>query len=426
MTTEPQKQEPVRREAGIHRARSRWLARASAYGAALSLLVTQFLGVAFPPFKERWIEPYLDYKWVVVERVRTVNPHAGLKVGLAVAVGVLALTALVGFSAAKARGHAVERLELAGSRLRLVKQGGGEIVLEATDVRGATLRDGALWIALAGGDSAMYSGPDVAGWAEQIEAWRAIRQELTVGSRFAAAGAAVAKHLSWAGFLPLLMSSTIAGSAAAAGSWSGAVLLSLLTLVWLVASAWGGSRTRVVVGAEGVEVPRWQGSQRVLFREVEAVEAHAQHLELVRSGGSRVRVTSDDPAALKGAVERALSAHRRSRPKLSDEQLQLLRRGNQSFSEWRTALQKILSRQDYRQEGLSRDALEQLIDDPEVEPEQRVGAALALPKDEATRSRIRIAARDAMDDRVRAALEAAAEDELAEDELARVARRLAK
>ena len=64
-----------------------------------------------------------------------------------------------------------------------------------------------------------------------------------------------------------------------------------------------------------------------------------------------------------------------------------------------------------------------LVGDGHADPEQRVAAALALPKDEETRDKLRIAAARCADQDTKAALEAAAEGEVALAEMERAVER---
>ncbi|MBL8740813.1 MAG: hypothetical protein JNK04_06960, partial [Myxococcales bacterium] len=103
----------------------------------------------------------------------------------------------------------------------------------------------------------------------------------------------------------------------------------------------------------------------------------------------------------------------------------VLRRGERSPEDWRAELSKLAHTLDYRADVLDEEALANVVGDPRIDPEQRVAAALALPKSDESRARIRIAAQRSADEDVPRALEAAALDELAEDELARAMRRRA-
>ena len=103
----------------------------------------------------------------------------------------------------------------------------------------------------------------------------------------------------------------------------------------------------------------------------------------------------------------------------------MLRRGERSSADWRAHLQKLAHKQDYRADVLDEEALANVVADPRVDPEQRVAAALALPKSDEARSRIRVAAQSSADEDVERALGAAADDEVLEVELARAMRRRA-
>lgn len=123
------------------------------------------------------------------------------------------------------------------------------------------------------------------------------------------------------------------------------------------------------------------------------------------AGVRLVEYLEDARAAARGAVDAgALGA--------------LLDRGARSLADWKRAAEGLATNTGgYRGLVVTPDQLRVLVDDGGAPPERRVAAALALRSSTGESDRIRLAAQSSADDELRAALEAAAEGEIAEDAL---------
>ncbi len=125
-------------------------------------------------------------------------------------------------------------------------------------------------------------------------------------------------------------------------------------------------------------------------------------------------------------IQQALAAGRA--PDAASANAERLDRRGRALAAWRDELRGLLDgRRGYRTGELSPSDLARLIEDASAPAERRVAAAVALSsQDQAeTRRRVRIAAEASVDADLRAALEAAAEGEIAEAPLARAGRRTA-
>jgi hypothetical protein len=100
-----------------------------------------------------------------------------------------------------------------------------------------------------------------------------------------------------------------------------------------------------------------------------------------------------------------------------------LERGDRSHHDWQAALTALGGKGSYRAGALRIEELQGIMDNPEAAPSQRVAAAVTLSADEQQRSRIRIAADASADRDLAAALEAAAEGEIASRKLDRAEQR---
>jgi hypothetical protein len=192
------------------------------------------------------------------------------------------------------------------------------------------------------------------------------------------------------------------------------------------------------VGVDGIEV-RGFGSRRFIpLDDVSRVDSSDRGVTLrLRSGPdltlTTFRNTSDGRqghpatrAALLRRIEQALAARRASQSQVA--RAAALERHGKSFARWRVELASLTKQDaDYRRSaGLARDDLERILEDASAPVEHRVGAAVALTAagDGDVRRRVRIAAAACADQSLRAALEAAAEQELDEDKLERALRRV--
>jgi hypothetical protein len=183
------------------------------------------------------------------------------------------------------------------------------------------------------------------------------------------------------------------------------------------------ARRRIVVGVDAARIDGLLGPVVVPLTMIERVE-------LVRERGTvllhhRGAGLIDLPV-LEGAVDlaarieaaRTLGGDRSAPPDAA-----LLERAGRSTEVWREALRALAEPGGYRERALRIEDLEAVLADPRAPPERRVGAAIALGNDDATRARVRILADACADPDLEAALEAAADGEIAERALGRATRR---
>jgi hypothetical protein len=134
----------------------------------------------------------------------------------------------------------------------------------------------------------------------------------------------------------------------------------------------------------------------------------------------RTRGRADAVDGLRALLRRALSASFRRRS--SSRAAEALDRRGERFDDWKARLAKLTSSLGYREGSLDAEALADVVDDAQSPVDRRLGAALALAKagGEAGKARVRIAAEATADVELRAALEAAAEQELTDEMATRV------
>jgi hypothetical protein len=194
---------------------------------------------------------------------------------------------------------------------------------------------------------------------------------------------------------------------------------------------------RATVGLDGVELRGLGWRRFVPLDSVSGVESTERGVTLRLREGSPValttfRNTSDGVqghpatrAALLRRIEDALAARLASQAQVA--RAAALERHGRPFARWRAELAALAGPDaDYRRSaGLARDDLQRVLEDAAAPIEHRVGAAVALAAagEVDIRRRVRIAAAACADRDLRAALEAAAEEELDEAKLERALRR---
>lgn len=187
------------------------------------------------------------------------------------------------------------------------------------------------------------------------------------------------------------------------GGWSAAP-----TWNWFVYGSWAlgaltaGRLSRTIdltVGADGVA---FRGPLRRWFVPYDTLIGvtcpSPGELLIHRTGRRPVRLTGtsliDDAEtrqAFVSTVERALAKHERRRKQV--EVPSALARGDRTLAAWRDSLERLaIGDGAYRSPALQARDLEALVDDPSVDPELRVGAALAVramhPAEAPTRIRV--------------------------------------
>jgi hypothetical protein len=186
--------------------------------------------------------------------------------------------------------------------------------------------------------------------------------------------------------------------------------------------------TEVTVGAEGVRIVTAWREHVLSYAQLEAVQVSGRTLALTEKTGATTNIDMsrwvDGGAA---ASDKLQGLARRIRDGMNaiqttpDRVAERLERGGRSVADWRAALAELFGGgAGYRSATLARDVAEQVLDDGAAPVERRIGAALALASqggDEA-KSRIRIAANRTTDEKLRVVLDAVAEEQLEEDQIA--------
>lgn len=188
-------------------------------------------------------------------------------------------------------------------------------------------------------------------------------------------------------------------------AWMGVVSL----LTWL--SRDFTSLPEITVGTDGISYKRGPFRRFVPLADVKEVRSSDVTLYIhLRDGRIKAlrSLTGADPGraySLELRVREALAARRGEHV---PAQLELLDRKGRNVSDWSAALSTLArAGSSYRAVGLSADDLAAIVVSPDVTPERRIGAALALSGagDPAAPERIRIAAAQCASGRVRIALE---------------------
>ncbi len=186
----------------------------------------------------------------------------------------------------------------------------------------------------------------------------------------------------------------------------------------------------LVVGGDGIALRRFGRRRRfVPYAEIVEVRRDPRVVTLSRRGAEALRLPTGGPeSALGHAVhDRIVEAMERrdddaeSSPAAADA----LDRGGRSAAEWRGHLRGLGQKPEgYRVPSLPPERLATVLEDVASPPERRVAAALALAhvEDPGVRRRVQAAVSSCADDALRHALEAAAADEIAAEELCAVAR----
>lgn len=182
----------------------------------------------------------------------------------------------------------------------------------------------------------------------------------------------------------------------------------------------------LTVGLDGLRIRTLLRRRFVPLASVVDSAPTPEGVALALENGRRVelnalrRPTENDAIpVLRNIVGRAVSASalRRNHSKAAEA---LDRRGER-FDAWVARLTKLGGTGSYRDGNLGAEALAEVMEDAQAPADRRLGAALTLAKlgGDGGRERVRIAAGSTADVDLRAALEAAAEEELTEDVAAR-------
>jgi hypothetical protein len=193
---------------------------------------------------------------------------------------------------------------------------------------------------------------------------------------------------------------------------------------------------QVLIGTDGITVERILGRVFIPYDQVTQVSSAlgAVVLEIrgarsrrlptgARYGGSPRRAEESFHTALLTRIHHAMAAGRLGSSR--DGRAGELDRAGRSFDAWRQHLRGLTSDASYRRLGIASEAIAAVLEDASAPPERRVAAALALAPvgDAALELRIQDVVRASADEGLRAALQAAVDDELTEAELSPLLRR---
>lgn len=402
------------------------VARPFAWAAGLAAVVLGFIEQALPVTKLTFVEPFMNYKWVEVDRTLAIDPAAAFRAPLNVAIGLLLMTWFV-LRWVDVRGARAASMVVDDEKVRLRFAKGPaktkEVALADIAAAQAPSKD-ALELHLRTGSKLTIATDRATELAEAIERRRGAAAALPAGLGWHAIPLGGLLRWVWAlgGWFFTMGAARAAGGGASMGSIAPAIFAGLLVLLWLVVGFTLSSRTTVVVGTDGVRVSHPWRTRFVPYHLVDDVVDEAGVVRLVRKDGRDFFISSKNTERLMKDIREALDRYHNPETRGADHHLDELSRGERSPEAWREDLARLLEQQDYRGPKLRAEDLAALLADGQADPEQRVAAALALPKSEEMKKRIRIAADQSADEDTRAALAAAAEDALAAEELERAAK----
>jgi hypothetical protein len=180
----------------------------------------------------------------------------------------------------------------------------------------------------------------------------------------------------------------------------------------------------VIVGADGVIVRQGFEARFVPFGRVAKVvigPAIRRRPVIFRlTDGSAVEararwMSADDREALAARISEAQRAW--AAGEAGERAIARVERRGRSAAAWREAMREVTAADGYREPGVTREALVEVVESPAAPVERRMGAALALSgtDDDDLRRRVRVAAGACADERVRVALALAADGALDDD-----------
>lgn len=174
---------------------------------------------------------------------------------------------------------------------------------------------------------------------------------------------------------------------------------------------------RLEVGADGIAIERHRYRRFISYDTIAETRLDVTTLTLQLKGDDLdevVEVSRDNIAELQAVYER-LEAARAAYAQSPDAppRLALLDRQGRSMADWRAAVAKQITAEDFRRATLSADDVEAIFAAPNATPEHRIGAAMALriAGGQDARERIRVAAEHSANDELRQALLEVAESD---------------
>jgi membrane protein implicated in regulation of membrane protease activity len=202
---------------------------------------------------------------------------------------------------------------------------------------------------------------------------------------------------------------------------------SVLGLAAAVGFTWFGlaatGMPEIAVGTDGLSYRRLRRDRFIPLGDITDVRASGMSLLIHLRDGSvrRIRsvttVAADRAWALARRVREAQGVH----GELLPAQLEVLDRRGRAVSDWLRALADVArAGTSYRSVGLTAEDLEAIVQSPDVTPERRIAAALALraASPDTAPERLRIAAAQCASPGVRVVLEQASEGEVEESAVA--------
>ncbi len=275
-----------------------------------------------------------------------------------------------------------------------------------------------LTLGLADGRVASAFVPSEAAGARALQALRIDPMGRALVARFRGGFARSAAGFG-VGFALILLGGWLKNVAGLSPAMGLAWTVSCLAFVaaWLV----GTRPPEIAVGADGVRIRGKLGTRFIPLARIESVKVDDLNtLELTLRGGTvdRTRIALGNGPMLAAIAHRIQAAMDKTRAgETGDALLAILGRGARSVGAWREELRKKVQQADYRHASIEGGELERLVGSAGASAEQRIGAALALREAGAVdaRGRIRIAADQCVDPRIRIALQTIAGDAEVED-----------
>jgi hypothetical protein len=178
-----------------------------------------------------------------------------------------------------------------------------------------------------------------------------------------------------------------------------------------------------ITGTDGITVRGVAGSRFIPFEGISSASYDRGAVRLERRGGADVVLPAKaEPGELLAA--RVTEALERAGARVAEAKLAQLDRRDETIAAWRARVAAQHASSGYRDLGIDKDEILEVLDDPTCSPERRIAAALALSGDEDDRTvkRLRVAVDACANEELRAALELAAEGELDEPRLSHALR----
>lgn len=178
---------------------------------------------------------------------------------------------------------------------------------------------------------------------------------------------------------------------------------------------------RLVVGTDGVVIEGMFGKQFIPLASIVDVATESVGVVVTLRDGTAFRtltLTSDTGERAFAVRARIAEAVERARHTGAGAISALVARGERPFAAWRDALRRLSAEVGYRGETVSAEALLRTAESADAPAEDRIGAAMAIGMgaDAQAKQRLRVAVEGIANERVRVAMERAADG--AEDEAA--------